>query len=189
MDNGEQLTKISKEASAINNSAHALAKAINNKRYKQSDIYAIADNCADYVQEQQAKKQPLTVAGFILASGVPQSTWYDMRDGKMDDITALYIMSNPSQVNEEGEPFFIDEVTGEMKPLVTPSEICKNAYLLLQAQLEGNCYTNRGNPAGSIFGLKAQFGWSDDATPQRLTQNLVICDAEQARKALALLAD
>ena len=186
---GALLAEISKDASALTADAQALAKAINNKNYKQADVYRIADRCADYIQEQHDKRQPLTVAGFILASGVPSSTWYDMKNEKMDSITALYAMEHPQQVTDEGEPYFVDDDTGDIKPLVTPSAVCKNAYLLIQAQLEGNCYTNKGNPAGSIFGLKAQFGWSDDTTPQSVTQNLVICDAEQARKALKMLND
>ena len=59
---------------------------------------------------------------------------------------------------------------------------------MIQEQLESNCYTNKGNPAGSIFGLKARFDWRDDPdVPNHLTQNLVIADAGQAKKALAML--
>jgi hypothetical protein len=73
-------------------------------------------------------------------------------------------------------------------PLVTWSSIKKNICdVLIQEQLEENCYTNRGNPAGSIFGLKARYQWTEDSTPQHLVQNLVIADGEQARKALEML--
>ena len=96
-------------------------------------------------------------------------------------------MDHSEQVDEQGEPYYINTETGEAEPLATLSEIVKKCHLLIQAQLEGNCYTNKGNPAGSIFGLKAQFGWSDDTSPQHLTQVVQICDAEQAQKALEML--
>ena len=178
-DGSDYLPDIAKEASKISAAAFAMAK--NNHKYKQEDVQRIATACDAYIQEQWEKGKPLTVAGFILASGLPTSTWYDAKNGDLDSITVLY------QMEHDNTETYTDETTGEVLPLVRLSEICKNAYLLIQAQLETNCYTNKGNPAGSIFGLKAQFGWQDDAPPQRLTQVLQICDAEQAKKALEML--
>lgn len=169
--------------------AKAIEAAINNKKYKQADVYRIATACSKYIEDCQSRNKPLTVAGFILAAGVPESTWYDMRDGKMDSITSLYTMQH-NYTDDNGQPLYVDETTGEAETLVTPSEIVKRCYLVLQNQLESNCYNVKAhNVAGSIFGLKAQFRWSDDTTPQQLTQNLVICDAAAAKRALKLLED
>lgn len=186
MANPEAIKEYNKQSAIISRQAAALAQARSKHKYKQSDIYEIMQRLTDYVEDCQSRRQPLTAAGFVLASGLPQSTWYDAKDGQLDSITTLYQMEH-DYTDDDGNPLYIDETTGEAKPLVRLSEVCKNAYLMLQAQLETNCYTNKGNPAGSIFGLKAQFGWQDDAPPRQLTQNLVICDAEQARKALAML--
>ena len=71
--------------------------------------------------------------------------------------------------------------------LISYSEFYEKTWLLIQNQLEENCYTNKGNPAGSIFGLKAQFDWREDESPQHLVQNLVIADSEQAEKAMKML--
>ena len=181
-DNTTSMVDVSRQAAEITKQASALAMAQNKHRYSQADVYEIMRKCAEYVEEQRTNKKPLTVAGFILASGVPASTWYDAKEGRLDTITALYQM-------EHGDAY-TDEETGEQMALVPFSDAVKTCYLLLQEQLEGNCYNVKAhNVAGSIFGLKAQYGWSDDTTPQSVTQNLVICDAEQARKALKMLSD
>lgn len=184
--NGKELAKISKGAKQTLLQAQALTKTINNRKYKQADVYAIGQRCCEYIEDCQRNKKPLTIAGFIMASNIPQSVWYEMKNGEHDVITSLYHMQH-NYTDDDGAPLYVDEQTGEARPLATPSEIVKNCYLMIQAQLEGNCYTNKGNPAGSIFGLKAQFGWSDDTTPQHLTQVVQICDAEQAQKALEML--
>ena len=167
----------------------ALEAAINNKVYTPRDILNMASGCAAYIEDCQKNNKPMTVAGFILASGVPAATWYEMRDGKKDSVVTLYMMKY-NYTDDDGTPLYIDEDTGEAQQLVLPSDVVKNCYLVLQNQLEANCYNVKAhNVAGSIFGLKAQYGWRDDTQPQKLTQNLVICDAEQAKKALRLLED
>lgn len=186
-DNGEQLSKYTKAEQSVIEQSRVIAMNINRHKYKQSDVYRVISQCSEYIEECQRERKPITLAGFMLATNIPASTWSEMKNGDKDNITSLYALQHSNQVDENGEPFYLDEQTGEARPLVTFSAVVKNCYLVVQNQLEGNCYTNRGNPAGSIFGLKAQFGWSDDTTPQNLTQVVQICDAEQARKALELL--
>ena len=185
--NGAGLAKISKDGAEIVAQSKALAQALNNRKYKQADVYRIIEQATEYIEEQQRTKQPLTIAGFCLACNIPLKTWYEMRDGDKDHITSLYALEHSDYIDENGEPYYVDEQTGEAQPLVTLSQVVKNCYLCVQNGLETNCYTNKGNPAGSIFGLKAQFGWSDDTTPQHLTQVVQICDAEQAKRALEML--
>lgn len=181
-DHGETLAAISKAGADLKAELRdaALAKMKNKYKYTQDDVYRVMRDLSEYAEEQKKNNKPLTVAGFIMASKLPERTWYEAKDGRLDDITAIYAFDHDE---------YVDPDTGETLPLVTMSHVCKNAYLLIQAQLEGNCYTNRGNPAGSIFGLKAQFGWSDDNAPQHVVQNLVIADPEQAKKAMQMLAE
>ena len=187
--NPDKIIEVTEERKNTALQAQALTAAINNRKYRQADVYRIATACAGYIEDCQRTNKPLTVAGFILAAGIPTATWYEMRDGKHDAITAYYQMQH-NYTDDDGQPIYIDEATGEAETLVTPSEIVKRCYLVLQNQLESNCYNVKAhNVAGSIFGLKAQFNWNDDTTPQQVTQNLVICDAEQAKRALKLLAD
>ena len=188
-DNGEQLAEYTKAEQGVIEQSRVIAMNINRHKYKQADVYRIAEQCAEYIEECQSTKKPLTLAGFMLATNIPSSTWAEMKNGDKDNITSLYALQHPNQVDDDGAPFYLDEQTGEAKQLLTFSEIVKNCYLMVQNQLEGNCYTNKGNPAGSIFGLKAQFGWQDDNAPQHLTQVVQICDAEQAQKALKMLYD
>ena len=107
-----------------------------------------------------------------------------MRRGELDHIVEEYKL-----IHDIGpaETEYIDP-DGAIIPLVQWSQITQKLEALIQDQLERNCYTNKGNPAGSIFGLKARFDWQDQ--PQQagtINNNLVIADAEQARKALEML--
>ena len=186
---GEHLPAYTKAEQDIIEQSKVLAMNINRHKYKQSDVYRMIEQCEQYIKDCEQSKKPMTLAGFMLATGTPVKTFHEMRDGDKDTITSLYMMEHPDYVDEHGEPVYYDEETGEQKPLLPFSHVVKNCYLVIQNQLEGNCYTNKGNPAGSIFGLKAQFNWSDDTTPQHLTQVVQICDAEQAKKALSMLYD
>lgn len=186
-DNGAQLAEYAKAEQQLIEQSRVIAMNLNRRKYKQEDVYRIARQCEEYIEEQLRIRSPITLAGFMLATGIPDTTWREMRDGDKDSISSLYAMEHPQQVDEDGNPYYIDETTGEAKPLWTFSAVVKNCYLAVQNQLEGNCYTNKGNPAGSIFGLKAQFGWSDDTTPQHLTQVVQICDADKALEALKML--
>lgn len=188
-DNGKQLAEYSKAEKDLIEQARVIAMNVNRHKYKQSDVYRMIEQCEQYIKDCEHAKKPLTLAGFMLATNIPESTWREMKNGDKDNITSLYAMQYPDYIDDDGNPIYVDELTGEAKPLLTFSTVVKNCYLLVQNQLESNCYTNKGNPAGSIFGLKAQFNWSDDTTPQHLTQVVQICDAEQAKKALSMLYD
>ena len=78
--------------------------------------------------------------------------------------------------------------------MVRLSDLIKAAELAVQEQLEENCYTNKGNPAGSIFGLKARYDWQDQPAEQKSTTNntLVlnnVATLEEAREAMKRLTD
>ena len=117
-----------------------------------------------------------------------KAKWYDMIESGIKK--EEYREIKPFWEKRLFEKFQHIDENGEIKriTLVTYGDVTQKCSLLIQAQLESNCYSNRGNPAGSIFGLKARFQWQD--TPQtvgNVTNNLVIADAEQAKKALEML--
>ena len=181
-----EIEKATSQYMQFTESARKLAESRNKARkYNVDFVPVLIERLTAYVEECKRTHEPMTSAGFILASGVPQKTFSEMVNGDYDNVVEEYrILHNiPDNVNE----IITDE--GEVIPLAPFSLVLeKFARLPLQAQLEGNCYTNRGNPAGSIFGLKARFNWTEDNTPQHVVQNLVIADGEQARKALEMLS-
>lgn len=160
------------------------------RKYSQEMVGEAYNKILAYTDDCYKKKQPLTVAGVRLAIGILQDAWIRARDGDLDYLLEEYIVDNNIQ---EQDIYYDDDnlpwYDGDNGPvLLLPwSYLRKKADLLIQDQLERNCYTNKGNPAGSIFGLKAQFGWQEDNGPQHLVQQLVIADLDQAKKALAML--
>ena len=135
----------------------------------------------DYVEDRRRSGRPLTHAGFMLAMGLTSDVYYKLRD--YDHVIEEYKIIHGLP---EDATTYTDQ-DGNERPLVLWSTIKEKCDALIQEQLEENCYTNRGNPAGSIFGLKARFQWSEDGTPQHVVNNLVIADGEQAQKALKML--
>ena len=144
----------------------------------------ICDKWESYIKECESSRRPLTWGGFALAAGISTKTIERMRAGDLDHIVEEYRLIHDI---EPDQTEYIDS-DGQVIPLVQWSLVCQKLEALIQDQLERNCYTNKGNPAGSIFGLKARFDWQDQ--PQQagtINNNLVIADAEQARKALEML--
>ena len=139
---------------------------------------------ADYVKDCENNRRPMTWGGFALAGGISVDTMYRMRNGDLDHIVEEYRITH--NLPEDAKEAITED--GEVIPLLSWSEPCQKLEALIQDQLERNCYTNKGNPAGSIFGLKARFDWQDQPeAAQNVTNNLVIADAEQAKKAMKLL--
>jgi len=187
MRNTEALERVTSQYAMIEEGARALVEQRNNARKYNADfIPLLIERLKAYSEECEHENKPMTMAGFILASGVPQSTFYEMSNGDYDHVIEEYKIIHGI---EPTATEYIDE-DGVIIPLVPFSEVIqKNARLPLQNQLESNCYTQqRGvNPAGSIFGLKSVFGFTEDSQPARVTNNLVIADGEQARRALEML--
>ena len=201
MPKGEKSTKDSAGAQALNSLAKAYSAEVaglkafaedrkRRRKYTQEGVTKAYQAISDYVDDCYKKKTPLTVAGFQLAIGIHRDAWIKARDGDLDYLLEEYlqdhhITENDISMDQDGLPW----VQSDHGPvlLLRWSDLRKKADLLIQDQLERNCYTNRGNPAGSIFGLKAQFNWREDEGPQHLVQQLVIADLDQAKKALEML--
>ena len=64
------------------------------------------------------------------------------------------------------------------------------AELVIQEQREAACSSNRGNPAGNIFLLKAQQGFRDQPETQQTNNTLTLNVATlgEAKDALKLLS-
>ena len=155
-----------------------------NSPIRQEMLVEYINRVEKYVEDCSRIGKPLTHAGFALACDIGIDTWRRIREGQFDYVPEEFRILHdlPADAQE-----YITE-DGEVIPLIPWSDVFKKCELLIQEQLESNCYTNKGNPAGSIFGLKARFDWRDDPeVPHNLTQNLVIADSEQARKALRML--
>lgn len=159
-------------------------------KYGQEYAGQMMDNFNAYVIEQRNQRRPLTIAGLIRASGVSKDTYYRYRDGEADHMLYEYMDLHGIDYSQEGNEITTEE--GERVLLLRLSEIIKNAELAIQEQLEENCYTNKGNPAGSIFGLKARYDWQDTPPDQRTTNNntLVlnnVATLDEAREAMKRL--
>ena len=184
-DNTQAIEQLRQEADAITAKAKEFAAA----RRARSPVCMeqlpdICDKWEHYIEECEHSRQPLTWGGFALAAGISTRTIDRMRAGELDHIVEEYILIH--DIEPTATEYINDD--GQIIPLVPWSQICQKLEALIQDQLERNCYTNKGNPAGSIFGLKARFNWQDQQqSAGTINNNLVIADADQARKALEML--
>lgn len=138
-------------------------------RYGQDYALPLMEKLAEYIERQQENRKPLTIAGLVRASGVSADTYYRFRDGDCDRLLYEWMDLHGVPYDMEGQQITTDD--GETVLLCRLSTIVKTAELAVQEQLEENCYTNKGNPAGSIFGLKARYDWQDTPPDQRTTTN------------------
>lgn len=159
-------------------------------KYGQEYAGQMLDSFNAYIIEQRNQHRPLTIAGLIRASGVSADTYYRYRNGDADHMLYEYMDRYGIDYSEEGNQ--VVNTDGEQVLLVRLSDVVKRAELAVQEQLEENCYTNKGNPAGSIFGLKARYDWQDTPPDQRTTNNntLVlnnVATLEEAKEAMKRL--
>ena len=159
-------------------------------KYNQEFAYTLMLRLSEYIKEQQTERRPLTIAGLIRAAEIGRDAYERLRSGDRDCLLYEYMDRNGIDYDMEGE--LVEDEAGEKVLLCRFSAIVKNAELAVQEQLEENCYTNKGNPAGSIFGLKAVYDWQDAPPDQRTTNNntLVlnnVATLEEAREAMKRL--
>lgn len=168
--NTEKIEKLPKMYSEEIQRYKDYAKARREARvFTQESLSEYMQKASDYFVGQDEKGKPYTVAGLLLALDIDKHSWSRISNGEFD-----YQLEEALDNNQE-------------TPLIAWSNFAEKCSLTIQAQREENCSSLRGNPAGNIFLLKAQNGFREDDTPSHVTQNLVICDGEQARKALELL--
>ena len=138
----------------------------------------------NYISEQNRLGKPLTIAGFILASGITAPSWQKMRQGDFDAGIEEYKLAKgiPSDATE----WTTDD--GEVLSLLPWSEIVGYCYLVAQKEREEACVAGKaGNVVGNIFLLKSQHGLNDQ--PDQIghqTNVQIVADAETALKALEM---
>lgn len=148
--------------------------------HTQAQLGTYIERVNEYFTECEKKGKPFTLAGILLSIDIDRRTWDKMRNGEYDYLLEEYIarVQNgevlPSEENDE-------------IPLIAYSDFCEKCTLRVQEQRESACSSLRGNPAGNIFLLKAQMGLREDDAPTHVAQTLVICDSEQAKKAIDML--
>lgn len=176
---------ISKERSNIAESARKMAE---NRRkrspYSAEKQGSLIQKLSDYVESQKAEGKPLTIAGFMLASGIPKKTWYEMRDGRYDASIEEYKMLKG--IPEDAENYVTED--GEVLPLVLWSDVIERCYLLAQQEREEACVAGKaGNVIGNIFLLKAHHGLNDQPDHIQHQQNIqIVANSEMALKALEM---
>ena len=185
MGKDSELIKTTKEWSEFTKQCKELARQRRAKSPLQvENIPRTLERINDYIQTQRNNNKPLTHGGFMRCFGVSPDTYYKLDDYDyiIDEYRALHDIPDDVEV--------ATDTNGNVFPLVSYSEIKKNICdVAICEQLEENCYNIRAhNSAGSIFGLKARFGWQDDAPQQHLNVGtLNIATSEQALKSLQML--
>lgn len=161
----------------------------NSRKYSQPFVNTLIDRGTSYFKEREEANKPYTVAGLILSLGIPQATYFEMKDGNYDFLLIEYIETNNiTIVEEDGEPILVNE-DGSINDTacIEFSELLKKFDLMIQADREERCLmSSKHNPAGSIFLLKSQQGLKEDE-PKQVTQNLIISDRERAKDIIKLL--
>lgn len=138
-----------------------------------------------YIEKQERERKPLTIAGFILASGIPKQSWYDMKNGRYD--AGLEEYKALKGIPADAEEWVTED--GVVLSLIPWSEIVDRCYLLAQQERETACIAGKaGNVVGNIFLLKSLHDLSDQPQQvQHQTNIQVVANAETAIKALEML--
>lgn len=178
--NHEFNNKISAEYSDI--VKRAKQQAMNRRAGSPVNVELIPEyieRLSGYIEKVTTENRPPTIAGMALAMGISTDTFYRMKNGELDYVIEEYkICHDLPETATTG-------VNGE--PLIYYSDIVQKGFDILQDRLESNCYQLKGNQVGSIFGLKARFGWQDDTGPGTTNNNLIIADKEKATALLNML--
>lgn len=158
-------------------------------RYGQEYALTLHDNLANYIKEQKDNRQPLTIAGLVRSSGMSADTYRRYKEGKADHLLYMYMDLHGISFDHEGE--ILELQNGEKIFLERLSTIIKSAELCVQEQRESACSSNKGNPAGNIFLLKAQQGFIDTPETQQTsnTLNINVANLDEAKQALNLLSE
>lgn len=158
-------------------------------RYGQPYALTLRDNLIRYIEDTDRAGKKYTIAGMIRASGLSQDTYKRYKSGEADHLLYAYMDEHGFSYDQEDQVVINDD--GEEVLLSRLSTIIKNAELCIQEQREEACSSNRGNPAGNIFLLKAQQGFRDDPdkVQQTNTLNIQVASLDEAKQALKRLSE
>ena len=97
---------------------------------------------------------------------------------------------NGISFDHEGEQYTMPD--GREVLLLRLEDVIKMGELALQEQLEENCYVNKGNPLGSIAGMRNYFDWQENPTGQTTHNNTLVLNnvatLSEAKESLKLLS-
>lgn len=159
-------------------------------KYGQEYALTMLDNFIEYIEDRKAQHRPITKAGLIKASGVGYDTYYRYRKGEANHMLYEFMDANDIDYDHEGEQYTLSD--GREVLLIRMSDVVKIAELALQEQLEENCYVNKGNPLGSIAGMRNYFDWQENPTGQTTHNNTLVLNnvasLSEAKESLKLLS-
>lgn len=177
------------KAESVEHYKEIAAQRANVIRYGQGYAYELQERLEKYIREQREIKKPLTMAGLVRASGVSYDTFNRMKRGDCDHLLFEFMDVNGIDYDREGE--LVSNEAGELVLLCRLSAVVKNAVLAVQEQLEENCYLNKGNPLGSIAGMRNYFDWQENPTGNKTNNNTLVLNnvatLDEAREAMKRL--
>lgn len=156
------------------------------RKYGQDFSFTLYRRIKEYLERLEDNGKPITIAGLILASGMTQKSWYELKNGEYDHDLYLFMDTHDCSEVYEYDSMPCCDVDGERILLVPMSEIIEKAVLLKEEETETRLY-EKGR-VGDIFALKAKHGWvEEEKAPHTVNQTLVIASETDARKALEML--
>lgn len=162
------------------------------RKYKQEAMTEYYDKLGEYLAEKAKDKKSITLSGIWLKLGVNKDFWSKAKNGEYDYLLYEYMDingvsdSDVTMINDI--PYHVADNKKVM--LISYSDFVEKVDYLIQDQLESGIYTNKGNQAGYIFGLKNLSGWRDDGdTPLHVVNNTLNISGDQALKAMKMLID
>ena len=159
-------------------------------KYGQEYALTLLDNLIEYIEDRHNQHKPITKAGLIKASGVGYNTYYKYRKGEANHMLYEFMDLNGISFDHEGEQYTMPD--GREVLLLRLEDVIKMGELALQEQLEENCYVNKGNPLGSIAGMRNYFDWQENPTGQTTHNNTLVLNnvatLSEAKESLKLLS-
>lgn len=171
----------------------------NSRVYSQEHLLEFYERMKGYFRRCKETDTPMTVGGLCLAMGIDRTALYRMKTGVYDWRLYEYMEIEgvePGDIQEEQDEFFNGfdplqywtDSRGNKVLLMMYSEVVTLGLRVIEADNEAGLFGSK--PVGRIFYLKSVFGYSDVPEPTKNSEpELVVADAEQARRAMAMLMD
>ena len=200
MERTEKIRAIADKYSEEMESYKQYADARRNSRvYSQENLLEFYERMKGYFTHCRETETPMTVGGLCLAMGIDRTALYRMKTGFYDWRLFEYMNIEgvvSEDIQEEQDEFFSGfnplqywtDSRGNKVLLMMYSEIITLGLRVIEADAEAGLFGSK--PVGRIFYLKSVFGYSDVPEPEQNNEPaLIVADAEQARRAMAMLMD
>lgn len=83
------------------------------RKYDMAFVATLRDRLLEYIEDQQMKHRPVTIAGAILATKLNPETWNKMKNGERDHLLFEFMTAYNIPYEFEGESVYIDDL-GEL---------------------------------------------------------------------------